>query len=112
MVTVIINRDEDGRVLSFKAEGHAEAGEYGSDIVCAAISAIMQTAIQGMEGYMGLEGELDYMVNDDGWLSCDIPDDLKELEKTKAEAIIETMIIGLKSIEEQYSDNIRVEEVE
>ena len=44
-------RDEDGKlVLRLSAEGHAGAATEGGDIVCAAVSALMQTLGNRAEG--------------------------------------------------------------
>lgn len=39
----------DWRRLELKAKGHAKAGEHGKDLVCAAISALVQTLAQYLE---------------------------------------------------------------
>lgn len=112
MVKVQVTRNRDGQVLTFLADGHAESSrrraEY--DLVCAAISAVMQTALLGLGEYVGLENRLTYNIDDDGWLYCQLPSDLADAERVRTDAIIETMIIGLRSIESQYPEQIMVEE--
>lgn len=110
MVHVIVVRNDAGQVVGFHADGHALAGAFGSDIVCSAISAVMITALNGLEEYMGLGERLTYTMDDDAWLYCKLPQDLTEVEQTKAQAIIETMILGLQVIELDNPDNIHVEE--
>jgi uncharacterized protein len=41
-------RDGRGRFAGLSASGHAEFAEYGEDIVCAAVSAILQAARLGV----------------------------------------------------------------
>lgn len=112
MVKVQITRHRDGHVLTFLADGHAESSrrrtEY--DLVCAAISAVMQTALLGLGEYVGLKDRLTYNMDDDGWLYCKLPLDLSDAEQVRADAIMETMIIGLQSIRSQYPKQITVEE--
>ncbi|MDN6470851.1 MAG: ribosomal-processing cysteine protease Prp, partial [Tetragenococcus koreensis] len=36
MIKGIFKRDDSGRINSYQITGHADAGEYGYDIVCAA----------------------------------------------------------------------------
>ncbi len=38
-------------IVGFKAHGHSGYGEEGEDIVCAAVSAITQTALLGLQKY-------------------------------------------------------------
>ncbi|AZR73276.1 hypothetical protein BBF96_07680 [Anoxybacter fermentans] len=110
MVRVQIKRNQKGQIFVFNASGHAEAGEYGSDIVCAAISAVMQTALLGLGEYLNLKKRLTYQIDEDGWLYCELPPDLTDEERVRTDAIIETMVIGLKSIQSEYPNSIRVEE--
>lgn len=110
MVHVNIVRNGAGQVVRFHADGHALAGDFGSDIVCAAISAVMITALNGLSEYVGLGDRLTYTMDDDAWLYCKLPADLTDEEQLKAQAIVETMVIGLKAIELDHSDNIHVEE--
>lgn len=47
MIKVYISQKEGD--ISIDVVGHAEYDEYGKDIVCAGVSAIVQTAILGLE---------------------------------------------------------------
>ena len=47
MVNITVGK-KSGKVL-IKMEGHAGHGEPGNDIVCASVSAIIQTALLGLE---------------------------------------------------------------
>lgn len=44
-------RDGRDRFAGFSARGHADFAEYGQDIVCAAVSAILQATRLGLEHY-------------------------------------------------------------
>jgi len=46
--------DKDGILRSCKASGHAGAGKTGSDIVCAAVSVLMRTAVRCLSGRKGI----------------------------------------------------------
>ena len=50
-------RDGQGRFAGFAARGHADFAEFGQDIVCAAVSAILQAARLGLEHYAAGEIE-------------------------------------------------------
>ena len=110
MVRVEIKRQANGQVTRFSAKGHAEAGQPGADIVCAAISAVMQTALLGLGEYLGLKDRLTYRLDPDGWLFCQLPQEISQEEWLGMKAIVETMIIGLKSIQSEYGKYMSVEE--
>ena len=42
MITITMHRDKRDRYTGFTIKGHADYDEAGSDIVCAAVSALSQ----------------------------------------------------------------------
>ncbi|MBQ9855288.1 MAG: ribosomal-processing cysteine protease Prp, partial [Clostridia bacterium] len=48
MTKVVFYSDEKGMIWGFEASGHAGYAESGSDIVCAAISALTQATAGGL----------------------------------------------------------------
>jgi uncharacterized protein YsxB (DUF464 family) len=57
LLEITFYRDGAGRFAGFGARGHADFAEYGQDIVCAAVSAILQAARLGLEHYAAGEIE-------------------------------------------------------
>ena len=51
MITITMHRDKEYRYTGFTISGHADYAEEGSDIVCAAVSALSQTALLGLMEY-------------------------------------------------------------
>lgn len=87
-------RHAEGRIASFEASGHAGSARYGKDIVCAAVSAVTLTAIEGLRHVAGLDPQV--VINDDtGFLSVDLGSDLANHE---AQTILATMLAGLRAI--------------
>lgn len=54
MVTVTFRRDSRNRLSSVFADGHADAAAHGEDVVCAAVSAILQAAWVGLTDHAGV----------------------------------------------------------
>ena len=54
MVEIEAVRDEHGVLRSCKASGHAGAERTGSDIVCAAVSVLMRTAVRTLSEKSGI----------------------------------------------------------
>lgn len=108
MVTIIISRDSKGRIGAFRVEGHAGYGSRGNDIVCAGVSALTQAAVIGLEDYLGLQPQV---LIEPGLLECYLDD--KPMEQgAKIEAILETMLLGLRSMAAQYPDRVCIIEEE
>ena len=107
MVTISITRDH-GRIAAVNARGHALTGQSGSDIVCAAVSAVLQTALIGLTDYAELKVGSEMS---DGFMHVVLPREMSETQSQKAETILETMLKGLQSIEQGNKRAVRVREV-
>lgn len=46
-------------VSSFTITGHADAGEYGQDIVCSAVSVLSITTVNGLQEVAGMDVDVD-----------------------------------------------------
>lgn len=91
-----------------KAEGHAGAGKYGSDIVCAAVSVLMQTLANEVEEAARAGAlTLGVVAHGDGWM---------KVEATPTDSICNTMEAwvefvqdGIDAIAQSYPDNVQLE---
>ena len=95
-----------GHTVGFEAAGHAMFREAGSDIVCSAVSALTQTAVLGLTEL--LELELDLSIDEEEGICCRLKPGLTPGQQQQAQLILDTMWIGLRSIEESYAENLRV----
>ena len=106
MITARIIR-KDGRISEVTVKGHSGYAEEGSDIVCAAVSAVVQTALMGVLSYA--EHNADYKIRD-GYLHLSVPTANDETDNIRIDAIMETMLLGLKDVETGYASFVKVEE--
>jgi len=104
MITVEVFRGADGRIRGFRAQGHAGYGEYGNDIVCAAVSAITQAAVLGLLRHLELPVRLKQA---DGYLECLLSDDERS-QGQAAQSVLATMVLGLQEVQRQYPERVRV----
>lgn len=106
MTTVTVVR-KDGRIREVTVKGHSGYAVYGKDIVCAAISATVQTALMGIIKYSSTDVE--YTVNEEvGFIRFSVPESIGE-EQIRVDAIAETMLLGVKDIESGYGTYVKVE---
>ena len=99
MIKVIYGMDAN-RYTSLQVSGHANADEYGKDLICASVSSIM----------FGFMNALDSLHEDV---------DIKQLtnkititnhsNSNKVQDYFELVMMQLKTIEESYGDFIKVE---
>ncbi|MBZ4687265.1 MAG: uncharacterized protein PWQ96_126 [Clostridia bacterium] len=105
MVEVVIY-SKAGKYSGFQVQGHSGYSEQGSDIVCSGISAITQSAVMGLQYYFDESVEVKVK---EGFLKCNLVlDKLSEAELEKVEVIIQTMLLGLESIKEEYKGYLNI----
>lgn len=91
------------QVTSIKISGHAFFADPGNDIVCSAISMIAYTI--GNQMILLDEKGTKVTINDGLFkISNDSKND-------KIQLLFDTLILGLKMIEENYKNNINIKEV-
>ena len=96
-----------GKIVSFRIKGHAMPKEKQLDIdlICSAISAISQTTVIGIEEVLKIRAK--YVI-DDGFLNLNLEDQILE-DIERCQVLLETMILGLKSVEITYGKYIKLE---
>lgn len=94
------------RPISFEIEGHAEHSEYGTDIVCASISVLGQTAVAALSDVAEIP-DLIYEIND-GYIYCELPASFKGERLERAATIIRTLMVGLRGVAEAYPDYVQL----
>ena len=98
MIRIEINTGKGG-IEKILVKGHAGSGPFGHDLCCAAVSAIV------FGGYNALEenGPYSYDVKE-GYALLSINGAISK----KDEAVLHTIITQLKSLEESYPENLKI----
>lgn len=107
MVKIEVHTDTVGRIYRFAAEGHSGFAPHGEDIVCAAISVLLQTAILGLKEVATVTPQT---LVADGRLDCLLSPE--QAGNESVDAILQTMLLGLQAIEMEYSDYVSVERID
>jgi uncharacterized protein YsxB (DUF464 family) len=107
MVTVTFRRDSQKRLSSLFADGHAGWADAGDDIVCAAVSAIVQAAWLGLAEHarVGVDGD-----RSGGRLEMRWPADSRDRDDVRA--IVATAELSIEQIARQYPEHVSVEHVQ
>lgn len=84
--------------------GHAGYDEYGKDIVCASVSSVIMTTVNSI---MNIDNSSISYVDDGNKIIIEKLNDNDIVDK-----LLDTMILILKNLEEQYKENIKVESEE
>ena len=103
MITVTVYRENELPV-GFSVSGHANMGEYGEDLVCAAVSAVVQTAILGITEVCHISAGVSI---EEGETTCILPKDAAQDALDRAAIVFDTMLAGLRSIQASYPKTLK-----
>lgn len=99
MIKVIYEVNDD-RYLSMQVSGHADAGEYGKDLICASVSSIMFGFMNALDA-LNEEVEIKQLKN-----KIIINN---HSNSNKVQDYFELVMTQLKTIEVSYGDFIQTE---
>ena len=99
---------ENDRITGFSVSGHSGYAEAGSDIVCAAISAIVTMAEATINEVCGAKAKI-RVKEEDSRITLTLPTSCDEEESVQA--VLAGMILTLCSMRDDYPDYIEVLEV-
>lgn len=100
---------KNGRLIGFEISGHTGYAESGEDIVCAAVSAITQTAVMGIQNLVKCPAAFE---TEDGELRFMLDKSVKGKSLEQAELILGTMLLGLRSVKNEYGKYLKLTERE
>lgn len=105
MITVTVFKDRQDRFKGFSSSGHAGYGDYGQDIVCSAVSALVINTVNALQSLTSDNDFELYSSEETGDIRVTFSHDLSE----KGEVLVKAMVLGLQSIQNEYDDKyIRV----
>ena len=92
--------------LRIRVEGHSGYGQKGSDIVCSAVSATIQTTIVSITKIAKIHQNI---VQRNGFLESSISIKDAKLDNLNAlNIILNTMMVGLQCIMDNYPDALEI----
>ena len=86
-------------VKSLTVSGHANYDQYGKDIVCAGVSAVVTGGINALES----EIESIKIINEDNKLGVEVIN-----SNEKIQIILNTILVQLQTIENSYKKYIKI----
>ena len=101
MITVEVHRDPAGKVSEFRARFAVEPRE-----LTASVSVLLRTAVLGLERYLRLEPEVE---EGEGSFRCRL--ERESFLSREIDAILETMVLGLRELEREHPEELEVQEL-
>ncbi|ELK45712.1 ribosomal-processing cysteine protease Prp [Halobacillus sp. ACCC02827] len=96
-----------GSITGFEVSGHAESGPYGHDLVCAAVSAVTFGAVNAVISLCEFEPAVE-QGGEGGYLKITLPGNMDESVHSKAQTLLEGMLVSLETIENEYAQYIKI----
>ena len=105
--TVTFVRRSDGALIGYQTEGHTGYAHAGADIVCAAISALTQTVLNGLENVLKapMKSEID---DQRAFIEAELTPEATEDQIQQAQLLLVTLLEGLQAIQRGYPRNVRI----
>ena len=103
---IIKNKAKD--ITSISVMGHADSGEYGEDIICAAVSIYLTNTINTLTELVKVEDFIEYEIGEGHFLLNVYYDNLSLKKKKETTLILESLKLALTSVEDSYGKYIKI----
>ena len=105
--TVTFWKRSDGALIGYSSCGHSGYAEAGADIVCAGISALTQSTLNGLKNV--LRAPVMFEQDDDGaFIEARLTPEASEAQIRQAQILLVTLQQGLQAIQREYPRNLRI----
>lgn len=108
MIKSSFNRNKAGQISSFEVSGHADAGPFGSDVVCAAVSALTISTVNGIDALAGFAPIVETNEAESGYLYVELLSTINQEQMNIAQILLENLLLGLQAIEKENLDFLEV----
>jgi uncharacterized protein len=105
MIRAVFWQNPQKHIFKFSVNGHAGHGEEGSDIVCAAASAMALSTVNGITEIIGVPVNC---LIEDGDMLCQLPDNISDENNKFTQVLLETLQLGFKALRAEYPNNIQL----
>ncbi len=107
MITISLFRNKSHKITGFTVSGHAGFGDAGTDIVCAAVTTAVMTTVNGLSDVAKIEFTPTVR---EGYVACALPEQLTEKERHDADLLLESLVLTLENLAEQYVAYVTLKE--
>ena len=107
MINVIVIKEKQ-TIKTIEATGHSGYAEHGADIVCSAVSTLMETLANGLTEVVKAKAKV--VVDEEiPHLSVTLIETDKE-KCEKAQILMQSTLLGIKGVAQEFSKFIKIKE--
>lgn len=99
---------DPSRLVGFDVKGHADFGEAGHDLLCAAVSGIVTAALNTFQEATDFGDRVQIRCNE-GDVSLRVEQSLETVQQTVCQTLLLGLQINMEQLEKKYPDHIGVE---
>lgn len=110
MVTVTVKRNERNEIEEITISGHAHAGKHGSDVVCAAVSAVSLGTINSADLLLGSNPNVQFAEREGGYIHWKVGDCPDPLISEKQQLLAESLVVSLFMIAETNGKYVSIQD--
>lgn len=103
MINVTIYKDNQNLSYGYTTEGHANYDMYGKDIVCAAVSALVQTILVTLDEICRITYKV---IQNKGFVEVIVFDG--DIALKEVQALFKALEIGIEAIGDEYPEYVKL----
>ena len=107
MTTVAFFRSPEFGLIGFEASGHSGYAESGSDIICAAVSALTEASLNGLISVVKAPTMHEWDDENARLTACLTPECTRD-QLERAQIILQTLLEAIQAIARDYPRNVRI----
>lgn len=97
---------KENQLTGFELKGHAESGEYGQDIVCAAVSVLSISTVNSLEQLAKADIHVDSNEQEGGFMQVELAE--SAIGNAAAQLLLANFKLGISDVAISYSDYIKI----
>lgn len=101
MIIATFFRDSNDNLTGFDCKGHADSDDYGHDVVCAAVSALVINTVNSIETFTDDHFECTSDEKNGGDLTLKIVDKIS----SESKLLLNSLLLGLEAVKTSNDDN-------
>lgn len=108
MTDIVFYKRED-IVYAVECSGHTGYATYGKDIVCSALSSLIQSCALGLKEVLRLDVKIS-REDKKGYFKIELPKSINGEDLEKSQILLQTLELSIKDLLQGYSKFIKLEE--
>ncbi|GAK46945.1 hypothetical protein LOSG293_010430 [Secundilactobacillus oryzae JCM 18671] len=108
MIKAVFHHTDTDRISGFEITGHADSGPYGMDIVCAAVSVLSISTVNGLSSVAAIDPQVESDEANGGLLKVGIPKASDDQQQLVVDALLQSFENGLKDVAANYHSFIEI----